>query len=146
MTKGKGFNNAADTSSMIVERDGKVLYVERGRDPYTGMLALPGGYLDCGEETLERCAVRELGEETGIRAKEEDLALVCVHSDPDRDPRGHVIDHVYAVLRSEGDPEAGDDAAKVFWIALGDEPRLAFDHNKAMEKYKIWRKENVESN
>jgi len=137
----KGFKNPADTSSMIVERNGKVLYVERKREPYKGMLALPGGYLDCDKETLEHCAVRELREETRIRTEEKYLELIAVHSEPDRDPRGHVIDHVYAVLKSEGEARADDDAENVFWISLGEESGLAFDHNKAINKYKTW-KEN----
>jgi ADP-ribose pyrophosphatase YjhB (NUDIX family) len=106
-----------------------LLAIRRGKEPYKGMLAMPGGFLDVKVrarpedsvlphpgETLERCAQRELEEETGVSAPLEDFVLVCVQSKPERDPRNHVIDHVYCV---EVPPEkiagakAADDAAEL---------------------------------
>ncbi len=42
-----------------------VLLIQRGNDPYKGYWAFPGGFLNM-DETVARCAERELEEETGI--------------------------------------------------------------------------------
>lgn len=139
MTSKKIFKNPAATSSMIVERKGKICYVKRKYEPYKGMLALPGGFLDYMKESLEQTAVRELKEETNLDANPNKLELLMVNSSPDRDPRNHVIDHIYIVKEYRGIPKAGDDAEELYWISLEKTPKLAFDHNKVIEKYKIWR-------
>ncbi|WP_083567808.1 NUDIX hydrolase [Hyphomicrobium sp. CS1GBMeth3] len=65
---------------------GRVLLIRRNNAPFSGHLALPGGFVDVGETVEEACR-RELAEETGIKARA--LTLVGVYSDPERDPRGH---------------------------------------------------------
>ena len=52
-----------------------------------------------------------------------------VYSDPNRDPRGHVISIVF-LLEGEGIPKAGDDAKDAKFFDLDDLPPLAFDHDK----------------
>lgn len=65
---------------------GRVLLIRRGKPPFAGRLALPGGFVDVGE-TVEDACRREIEEEAGVNVR--DLALVGVYSAPDRDPRGH---------------------------------------------------------
>lgn len=130
------------TADLIVEREGKVLLIRRKNDPFKGMYAIPGGFLDYGIETLEEAACRELREETNLIAKIENLELVDIFSDPDRDPRGHVISHAYYVKEWNGVANAGDDADKCKWVSLYNLPRLAFDHNKILEKVLEWKIKN----
>src|SRR3989449_9209895 len=49
----------------IVLQDGKLVAVRRKNEPYRGMPALPGGFVELGETTVE-AAVREGREETGL--------------------------------------------------------------------------------
>lgn len=133
------FKKPAATASMIVENQGKICYVKRKCEPYKGMLALPGGFLDYMKENLEQTAVRELKEETNLEANPDDIELLIVNSSPNRDPRDHVIDHVYIVKKYRGNPKAGDDASELCWISLEENPKLAFDHNKIIDNYLKWR-------
>jgi 8-oxo-dGTP diphosphatase len=47
------------------EGEFKIALVKRKKEPYLGMWALPGGFME-GDENLEETALRELKEETGI--------------------------------------------------------------------------------
>lgn len=113
--------------AIVLDGQGRLLLVERGRDPYKGRFALPGGFVEYGE-TVESAVVRELLEETGIRAKI--VELFGVYSDPDRDPRGHTVTIVFRLKVAGGELRAGDDAAKARFFPLDGLPPLAFDHQR----------------
>ncbi len=131
----ESFVNPAATVDLLVEKEGKILLIERLRNPFKGYWALPGGYLDCGKENLEEAAVRELEEETSLVTRVEDLELVGVYSDPERDPRGHVISHVYFAKKYSGKLKAADDAKSAKYFSFDELPQLAFDHNKIIGDY-----------
>src|SRR3989344_5650769 len=94
------YKHPCATADVIVERDNKVLLIRRKHEPFRNFWALPGGHINFGKETLEETAKRELGEETGILVDEENLRLFGVYSEPNRDPRGHYITHVYEIGRA----------------------------------------------
>jgi 8-oxo-dGTP diphosphatase len=126
------YKNPSSTVDMIVPYDGGIILIKRRKDPFKGYWALPGGFLNCGAESLEEAAIRELAEETSLVAKVQDLKLVGVYSDPARDPRGHVISHVYLVTRFSGTALACDDACAI--RAFRKIPRnLAFDHDRILK-------------
>src|SRR5437870_8838290 len=76
----------------IVLHGGKLVAVRRKNEPYRGMPALRGGFVELGETTLE-AVVREVREETGLETRVKRLA--GAFSDPTRDPRGHVLSIVH---------------------------------------------------
>ncbi|MBU7033217.1 MAG: NUDIX hydrolase [Theionarchaea archaeon] len=105
-----------------------LLLVQRGKDPFKGFWALPGGFVEYGE-TTEEAVVREVREETNLAC--EIVRLIGVYSDPHRDPRGHTISIVYEVSVISDDAIAGDDAALASWFPLSSLPEnIAFDHLK----------------
>jgi 8-oxo-dGTP diphosphatase len=109
-----------------------VLLIERGKEPYLGVAALPGGYVREGE-TLDGAARRELGEETGLDGNELHLEQLRTYGDPGRDPRGRVITVAYLALGPDLPvPEAGTDARAARWAPVAEllagAERLAFDH------------------
>lgn len=109
-----------------------LVVVRRDIDPGRGELGLPGGYIEIGEAWRE-AAVRELREETTIRAEPDDVRLFDVHSAPS----GTLL--VFGLLparpASELPPSVATEEATGFEIAL--EPvRLAFStHTQAMADY-----------
>ena len=74
--------------------------ITRGRDPFKGCYAFPGGFVDYGEDPEDAC-IRELQEECGIKGYQPEL--ICVAGKPDRDPRKHVVSIVYHVQVNEND-------------------------------------------
>ena len=59
------FNNVASAVGLIIETGGgKILFERRAKEPRSGFLALPGGFVD-PDESLEEAAKRECREEIG---------------------------------------------------------------------------------
>jgi ADP-ribose pyrophosphatase YjhB (NUDIX family) len=113
-------------ASSVVFRDGMVLLAQRAKPPLAGIWSLPGGHIEPGEKALE-AALRELREETGIRAELKgivDVKDVILHHD-DGSLRAHyVITAFYGVWLS-GTARPQSDAQEVEWVditALGDRP------------------------
>jgi 8-oxo-dGTP diphosphatase len=131
---------ALTADMLVVARDpgGErgVLMIRRGGDPFRGMLALPGGFVDVGE-TVEQAALRELEEETGVAVEAADLRLAGVYSQPGRDPRGWTVSVLFRIEAGERpDARHGDDAAAVEWVsvadALANPSWFAFDHGRML--------------
>lgn len=113
---------------IVLIEGGKVLLVRRGREPFRGEWAVPGGRIE-ENETVEQCARREMKEETGLDV--ELLKLTGIYSDPKRDPRG-IIAAAWLVRRVGGEVKAGDDADEAAWFPLGALPKLCADHGKIL--------------
>ena len=119
------------TADILVVWRGMLLLIKRGKSPYQGCWALPGGKLGEGE-TLEEAAYRELYEETGVDVTR--LQFVGLFDAPDRDPRGRYISAAYLATipyMTDVEVQAGDDAAVACWFPLNTLPSdLAFDHER----------------
>jgi 8-oxo-dGTP diphosphatase len=104
----------------------RVLLIQRGNPPFAGSWALPGGFVEKGEQVID-AAPRELAEETGLHV--DALELLGVYDTPGRDPRGWTVSVVYlARVQSEADVAGADDASDARWFAADVLPELAFDH------------------
>ena len=121
------------TVDAVAVRGERMLLVRRGKEPFEGRWALPGGFVDRGE-SLEEAVLRELEEETGVTGRL--LGIVGAYSRPDRDPRGHTISVAYAIEVGEVDVKGGDDAAEAAWHDLASPPSLAFDHDDILSDYR----------
>lgn len=114
---------------IVIPTEEGVVLIRRGTDPYKGMWALPGGFVEVGE-TVENAAVREAKEETNLDVELE--RLVGVYSDPDRDPRGHNVSVTFLARITGGNAEAATDADEVA-VLDPSSVELAFDHRKIVE-------------
>lgn len=115
--------------SVIEYPDGSIILIRRGKEPYLGKWALPGGRVELGE-TVEDAATREAFEETGLRIKL--TRLVGVYSDPKRDPRRHTVSVVFQAVPQDGAPCAATDAAEITRTTAFFQFDLAFDHRKIL--------------
>lgn len=115
------------TVDTIVVKSGHVLMVRRKGNPGRGLIALPGGFLNQKETTLDG-AIRELKEETGIKVSKEELEKSVVETKlfdyPGRSLRGRTITHAFLIdLGSSGAlpvVKGSDDADKAWWMSLSD--------------------------
>lgn len=115
--------------AVIQMEDGKIIFVQRQNPPFQGQWALPGGQVEVGE-TVEEAIIREVKEETGLKV--EVVRLIGVFSDPQRDPRGHVVSIAYSVHPVDGKLSAGSDASRV--ASFREPPdNLAFDHESILQ-------------
>jgi len=105
----------------------KVMLIQRGRAPFRGHWALPGGFVHV-DESLEDAARRELLEETGLR--QVFLEQLYTFGDVERDPRERVVSVAYYALvkLSEHALRAQTDATDAAWFAVSKLPSVAFDH------------------
>lgn len=120
------------TTDVIVHRDGKVLLIRRKNEPYKGMFALPGGYMEM-DETLAESAARELREETGIVVEPDKLEFMAFGDNPKRDTRGRVVTAFFRInVDSDTRAIAGDDAEDIEWLDfdLLKNMDIAFDHKQ----------------
>ncbi len=126
------YRNPLLTVDGIVPVDDGVVLVRRGRPPFEGKWALPGGIVEYGE-TVEEAVAREVEEETGLRT--EPLRLVGIRSRPDRDPRGHFVSAVFLMRVVGGRLRSGDDASDVAVVPVSPIPELAFDHSEILRDF-----------
>jgi ADP-ribose pyrophosphatase YjhB (NUDIX family) len=100
----------------VAVSDGRLLLVRRGHGPAAGEWSVPGGRVEPGEALVE-AVVRELREETGLDAVCGRLLGVAERID---DRNHFVILDYEAVVMDDRPPVAGDDAAEVAWVLLGE--------------------------
>jgi len=105
----------------------QVLLIQRGEEPFKGLLALPGGHVE-PDEDLDAAVKRELQEETGLKLSY--LEQLYTFGKPKRDPRGHYISTAYlALVRTGMQLQPGSDAQGVTWAPADKiQGALAFDH------------------
>jgi 8-oxo-dGTP diphosphatase len=111
----------------------KVLLVNRGKEPYKGKWAVPGGFIEIDEE-LEDAVARELQEETGLNGVQ--LEQMRTFGRCGRDPRGRQISIAFTGIATAGQDKIrpGDDAAKAKWFDIEELPEdLAFDHDEMIK-------------
>ncbi|MBC8426585.1 NUDIX hydrolase [bacterium] len=109
----------------------RVLLIRRKNDPFRSRWALPGGFVDVGEDPDDAVA-REVAEETGLTGLE--FEQFRVYGAPDRGPRGHTVSVVYVAEIEEPAPavRGGDDAAEAAWFDVEEVPQMAFDHGEIL--------------
>jgi 8-oxo-dGTP diphosphatase len=127
----------------LVERELRVLVVQREEEPYKEYWALPGGFVGM-DESLERAAERVLKEKTELSGMY--LEQLFTFGDPYRDERTRVISVAYYALVNWGRLESldtgeniiiakievpweGETGGHVDLVGRGEALKVAFDHS-----------------
>ena len=113
----------------------QVLLVERGELPHARDWALPGGFVQPGEE-LHEAALRELRTETAVDLEPRHLEQFYTFGELGRDPRGRVVSVAHLAVLPHGTVSvtAGGHTVGAEWRRAHAPPRLAFDHQAILDR------------
>jgi ADP-ribose pyrophosphatase YjhB (NUDIX family) len=105
-------------AAVVFDGAGRVLLVQRGREPRKGSWGLPGGLIDVGEALLDAVR-REVREETGLEIAVRELltAFEPIYRDAEGRVEYHYVVLDYWATVEAGEAAPGDDAAAVAWAA-----------------------------
>lgn len=112
-----------------------VLLQKRAADPFSGVLALPGGYVHAQEDRdAADAAARVLREKTGIVSPY--LEQLACFAGPGRDPRGWSVSIAHVALVAEEALRAVPAAAgaEPQWKPVARLPVLPFDHRQIVAR------------
>src|SRR6478736_1189804 len=117
----------------VIDAELRVLLVQRGKHPFKGAWAVPGGFVRVGD------GHREQEEETSLSPSNVLLEQVAAFGQANRDPRMRVISIAFcALIRPDLVPlvRAGGDANEAHWFSVTRLHRelLAFDHAEIVER------------
>jgi len=135
----QGIAVAVDLVGLRVQAEElEVLLVERTLAPFTGMWALPGGFVrgDVGgrQEGLQDAVERVFEAKTGLPLRPAYMTQLGAYGDAGRDPRGSVVTVAYlAVAPARGEPQLGASELGAKWLPIGLLDGLAFDHARILQ-------------
>jgi len=117
MTQTPAITRPVPATIGVVFHEGRILLVRRANPPDAGKWGFPGGKIEWGE-TIADAAVREIMEETGVRAayRTAFTAVDCFDGPADN-PHRHFILIAVLCAWAFGEPVAGDDALETRWFS-----------------------------
>lgn len=103
----------------VVFSGGRILLIERGKEPLKGWWTVPGGLVEAGER-LEAAVRRETLEETGLRVKPLAVAALFQRIMPDLEGRTefHYVIVDFLCELEAGTVRAASDVAAAGWFTL----------------------------
>ncbi|MYC32242.1 MAG: NUDIX hydrolase [Chloroflexi bacterium] len=116
-------------ATCVVERDDRVLFVQRAMPTGYGLWSLPGGYVDRGE-LVEDAAAREVYEETGLQVVTAELIGVFSQA------QHPVVVVAYSATETGGELIAGPECLDLGFFAPDALPPLAFPRDAEIVRRK----------
>jgi len=123
------YQNPTNLVAVFLHCGEKLLWTQRGIEPFKGLWAFPAGFVECGE-SLQQAAARELLEETGINIVAETLIPMSISS-------VLAVDQIYTVFRRECEIEiAAQNTTETLdstWSTRQDAPWDSMAHEQSKE-------------
>ncbi len=133
------FSPVTAVGAVITNPQGRILLIERARDPGKGMLGMPGGFVD-PNESAEEALRREILEEVGLSVGELTFLTTAPNSYTYHGIVLPVLD-IFFSARIANEQEIEHDDSEVsawMWTEVGPEvlSRMAFASNRlALERF-----------
>jgi 8-oxo-dGTP diphosphatase len=119
---------------VIIDDEKNVVLIRRRYPPYQGFYALPGGFIESGENE-KMALIREIKEETNLEVKI--IKQIGKYDDPERDPRGKIESKAF-LCKITGKKDAiqtSKESKEVKFVNPNElqKLKLAFDHRKIIK-------------
>ncbi len=120
---GEHFADPKVAVGVFIEKNDKILFVQRASNPHRGKWSLPAGFVNAGEDPAE-AAYRECLEETNLKTRA--TRILGIYAEKEHEGGADFI-IVYRAEVINGNLFAADDAADAAWFARDNLPELAFE-------------------
>jgi 8-oxo-dGTP diphosphatase len=129
------------SSAIVIDGD-RYLLVRRANPPAQDMFAFPGGRAE-PDETPAETALRELEEETGLKA--DNPRLFATYELPGKTGGGYFLSVFLVDCRERGVIKALDDALEAGWYSAAEIGTIAVPDSVAdcIARLEAWRSENM---
>jgi len=129
-------------AAVLVEKDGKLLLLQRSYEPWKGSWIVPAGYGEADEDPKD-AAKREVREETGLEVEVGDLVNVYYFAD---DPRGNGVAFVYQAEKIAGEIKINSEASAAKFFRWNEIPAdlTKGAHDKMIRQWS-WQAQQKES-
>lgn len=116
---------------ILTVRGGQLATLAWRRDssPYSGMQALPGGFIRLDED-LPAAAARVLAERAGLPGAQVHLEQLQSYGYPDRDPTRRAVSVAYLALAPD---LPAPDTPQMSWQPVSALTQMAFDHERILQ-------------
>lgn len=122
------------SAGVRVQKNGKLLLVQRGIEPWRGNWYMPAGFVEVDEQP-EDAAVRETFEETGLKVEVEKIAGIYTYQD---DPRGNGVVLLYDALVVGGSIQLNHEALQIGFFDRGQVSSMQFAGLSAARQVRDW--------
>ncbi|GAH12038.1 unnamed protein product, partial [marine sediment metagenome] len=120
--------------AVIEDGKGNIVVIKRKYPPFQGFYALPGGFVEQGEN-LTHALIREIKEETNLDIKI--YEKIGIYKKAGRDPRGKIHSTAFkcTIIGDTLNLRSGDDSKEVELISKDKltTMELAFDHENILK-------------